>query len=131
MSAVKLPVQSISTTQRILDNQLDQILDLITAKNKSLADITKAYPKLTKVILDAATGKNTEISGVQLKAVQMALSLVGDLEKSIKESEQIVKALEAVKEAEEAVPKDSKSTPSKKVSLPKIPLDTPMYGGER
>ncbi|HCG7079944.1 MULTISPECIES: hypothetical protein [Vibrio harveyi group] len=131
MSAVKLPVQSINTNQRLLDQQLDQILNLITAKNKSLADITKAYPKLTKVILDAATGKKTDISGVQLKAVQMALSLVGDLEKSIKESEQIVKALESVKEAEKEPPKDSKSKPSKKVSLPHIPLDTPMYGGER
>ncbi|EJT1895484.1 hypothetical protein NV115_002545 [Vibrio alginolyticus] len=117
MSAVKLPVQSISTTQRILDNQLDQILDLITAKNKSLADITKAYPKLTKVILDAATGKNKDISGVQLKAVQMALSLVTDLEKSIKESEQIVKALEAVKEAEKAAPQDSNNKSS---LLPKL-----------
>ncbi|HCG5516591.1 hypothetical protein [Vibrio parahaemolyticus] len=112
MSAVtvNIPVQPKNTSQRILDNQLDQILDLITAKNKSLSDITKAYPKLTKVILDAATGKNKDISGVQLKAVQMALSLVTDLEKSIKDSEQIVLALEAVKEAEKAAPKDSKSS---------------------
>ncbi|MDF4990836.1 hypothetical protein ACEV8O_02840 [Vibrio parahaemolyticus] len=82
MSAVtvNIPVQPKNTNQRILDQQLDQILDLITAKNKSLSDITKAYQKLTKVILDAATGKNKDISGVQLKAVQMALSLVTDLE---------------------------------------------------
>ncbi len=112
MSAVKLPVQSINTNQRLLDQQLDQILALITAKDKSLSDITKAYPKLTKVILDAAKGKNTDISGVQLKAVQMALSLVGDLEKSIKDSEQIVKALEAVKEAENAAPQDSNNKSS-------------------
>ncbi|MFN1551246.1 hypothetical protein [Vibrio natriegens] len=117
MSAVKLPVQSIHTNQRLLDQQLDQILNLITAKNKSLSDITKAYPKLTKVILDAATGKNTDISGVQLKAVQMALSLVTDLEKSIKESEQIVKALEAVKETEKTAPKASDSKSS---LLPKL-----------
>ncbi|EMG1954527.1 hypothetical protein V4Z26_000522 [Vibrio alginolyticus] len=117
MSAVKLPVQSIHTNQRLLDQQLDQILNLITAKSKSLADITKAYPKLTKVILDAATGKNTDTSGVQLKAVQMALSLVGDLEKSIKESEQIVKALEAVKEAEKVAPQDSNNKSS---LLPKL-----------
>lgn len=117
MSAVKLPVQSINTNQRLLNQQLDQILDLITAKNKSLSDITKAFPKLTKVILDAATGKNTDISGVQLKAVQMALSLVTDLEKSIKESEQIVKALEAVKEVENTAPKASDSKSS---LLPKL-----------
>ncbi|BDP34782.1 hypothetical protein P3594_08375 [Vibrio parahaemolyticus] len=117
MSAVKLPVQSINTSQRLLDQQLDQILNLITAKSKSLADVTKAYPKLTKVILDAATGKNTDISGVQLKAVSMALSLVTDLEKSIKESEQIVKALESVKEAEKTAPKDSNSKSS---LLPKL-----------
>ncbi|MDF5226536.1 hypothetical protein P3655_16035 [Vibrio parahaemolyticus] len=43
-----------------------------------------------------------------MKAVQMALSLVTDLEKSIKDSEQIVLALEAVKEAEKTAPKDSK-----------------------
>lgn len=114
MSAVtvNIPVQPKNTNQRILDQQLDQILDLITQKNKSLGDLTKAFPKLTKVILDAATGKNKDISGVQLKAVQMALSLVTDLEKSIKDSEQIVLALEAVKEAEKATPKasDSKSS---------------------
>ncbi|EGQ7683090.1 hypothetical protein IZS58_004017 [Vibrio parahaemolyticus] len=117
MSAVKLPVQSIHTNQRLLDQQLDQILNLITAKNKSLADITKAYPKLTKVILDAATGKNKDISGVQLKAVQMALSLVTDLEKSIKDSEQIVKALEAVKETQKVAPQDSNNKSS---LLPKL-----------
>ncbi|MCY9879562.1 hypothetical protein OTK59_23755 [Vibrio natriegens] len=119
MSAVKLPVQSIHTNQLLLDRQLDQILDLITQKNKSLGDLTKAFPKLTKVILDAATGKNKDITGVQLKAVQMSLNLVTDLEKSIKESEQIVKALEAVKEAEKATPKasDSKSSAS---LLPKL-----------
>ncbi|KXZ36277.1 hypothetical protein A0H77_13345 [Vibrio alginolyticus] len=112
MSAVtvNIPVQPKNTNQRILDNQLDQILDLITQKNKSLGDLTKAFPKLTKVILDAATGKNKDISGVQLKAVQMALSMVTDLEKSIKDSEQIVLALEAVKEAEKTAPKDSKSS---------------------
>ncbi|EOX4455697.1 hypothetical protein NB520_03650 [Vibrio antiquarius] len=117
MSAVKLPVQAIHTNQRLLDQQLDQILNLITTKNKSLADITKAYPKLTKVILDAATGKNKDISGVQLKAVQMALSLVTDLEKSIKDSEQIVKALEAVKETEKVAPQDSNNKSS---LLPKL-----------
>ncbi|MBE4373257.1 hypothetical protein HJ031_01880 [Vibrio parahaemolyticus] len=45
-----------------------------------------------------------------MKAVQMALSMVTDLEKSIKDSEQIVLALEAVKEAEKTEPKDSKSS---------------------
>ncbi|HCG6477873.1 TPA: hypothetical protein NJ202_004599, partial [Vibrio parahaemolyticus] len=59
----------------------------------------------------------TDISGVQLKAVSMALSLVTDLEKSIKESEQIVKALESVKEAEKTAPKDSNSKSS---LLPKL-----------
>ncbi|HCH1528236.1 TPA: hypothetical protein NKQ35_000627 [Vibrio parahaemolyticus] len=120
MSAVtvNIPVQPRNTSQRILDQQLDQILDLITQKNKSLGDLTKAFPKLTKVILDAATGKNKDISGVQLKAVQMALGLVDDLEKSIKESEQIIKALESVKEAEKATPKDSKSSSAS--LLPKL-----------
>lgn len=97
-NTIKIPVQAFNTNQRLLDNQLDQILALITTKTKSLADITKAYPKLTRVILDAATGKNTEISGTQLKAVQMALSMVDNLEKSIKESEEIVKALQQVQE---------------------------------
>ncbi|MCA2487230.1 MULTISPECIES: hypothetical protein [Vibrio] len=119
MSAVtvNIPVQPKNTNQRILDQQLEQILDLITQKNKSLGDLTKAFPKLTKVILDAATGKNKDISGVQLKAVQMALSLVGDLEKSIKESEQIIKALESVKEAEKVTPK---SSDNKSSLLPKL-----------
>lgn len=117
MSAVKLPVQSIHTNQRLLDQQLDQILALITAKDKSLSELTKSYHKLTKVILEAATNKNTDVSGTQLKAVQMALSLVTDLEKSIKESEQIVKALESVKEVEKATPKASDSKSS---LLPKL-----------
>ncbi|ENN9979296.1 TPA: hypothetical protein ACGU4W_001107 [Vibrio vulnificus] len=99
---VRLPVQSYNTTQRILDNQLDQILALIKAKDKSLEAITKAYPKLTQVILDCALGKNKEITGNQLKAVQMALSNLDGLEKSIKESEEVVRALQTLSEQQES-----------------------------
>lgn len=98
---VRLPVQSYNTTQRILDNQLDQILALLKAKDKSLEAITKAYPKLTQVILDCALGKNKEITGNQLKAVQMALSNLDGLEKSIKESEEVVRALQTLSEQRE------------------------------
>lgn len=100
-NTIKLPVQPYNTSQRVLDNQLDQILALIKAKDKSLAAITKAYPKLTQVILDCATGKDKEITGNQLKAVQMALNNLDGLEKSIKESEEIVRALEALQAAED------------------------------
>ena len=100
-SPVKLPVQAYNTSQRIIDNQLDQILALLKAKDKSLEAITKAYPKLTQVILDCATGKDKEITGNQLKSVQMALSMIDGLEKSIRESEEVVRALEALQAIED------------------------------
>ncbi|MCG3741979.1 hypothetical protein EXA18_00585 [Vibrio cincinnatiensis] len=96
-----LPVQAYNTSQRLIDSQLDQVLALLKAKDKSLMAITKAYPKLTQVILDAATGKDKEISGTQLKAVQMALAMIDNLEKSIKEGEDVVRALEALEAAQQ------------------------------
>ncbi len=113
MTLAKLPVQSYNTNQRILDNQLDQILALIKAKDKSLEAITKAYPKLTQVILDCATGKDKEITGNQLKAVQMALNNLDSLEKSIKESEEVVRALQALQESQQELD----GTKSKTVSV--------------
>lgn len=88
-----LPIQAKGTTQNILNNQLTTILNLLKCKQTSLDNITKAYPKLVKQILECASG-SVELTSQQLTAIKMALALSDNLEDSIKNSEQIVKALE-------------------------------------
>lgn len=113
-----LPIQPKGTTQNILNNQLDTILNLLKCKQKGLDNITKAYPKLINKILDCASGKE-ELTPQQLTAIKMALTLSDNLEKGIKESEQIVKALEEAtkEEGEEGTPD---KTPSYGVDITKF-----------
>lgn len=113
-----LPIQAKGTTQNILNNQLDTILNLLKCKQKGLDSITKAHPKLIKQILDCASGK-TELTPQQLKAIQMALVLSDNLEKGLKESEQIMKALEQATIESELGNNAPPQTPSQHVRPPK------------
>ncbi|NIY94289.1 hypothetical protein [Vibrio diazotrophicus] len=113
-NTLRIPVQPINTNQRILDNQLDQILALIEQKEKSLVKLTKHHAKFDQVILDAVAGK--EITSIQLKAAQVAIARIEELAKSIKEDKEVVLALEAIKE--QSQPEEDQ--PRKPMNLPPL-----------
>ncbi|EHI5143942.1 hypothetical protein QNE83_000975 [Vibrio alginolyticus] len=129
MNSKPLPVVTSIGNRHSLQNHLDTLLDVASAQDKNLQAINKAYSGLIKSLIAAAQGKE-EISKSQLDCIKILLAEHKHLNKVVADIEELIKKVRIYQE-EEGKTSPSKPSPSKKVSLPKIPLDTPMYGGER
>lgn len=129
MNSKPLPVVTNIGNRHSLQNHLDTLLDVASAQDKNLQAINKAYSGLIKSLIASAQGKE-EISKSQLDCIKILLSEHKHLNKVVADIEELIKKVRIYQD-EEGKTSPSKPAPSKKVSLPHIPLDTPMYGGER
>ncbi|MEZ8937915.1 hypothetical protein AB6E05_01255 [Vibrio alginolyticus] len=129
MNSKPLPVVTSIGNRHSLQNHLDTLLDVASAQDKNLQAINKAYSGLIRSLIAAAQGKE-EISKSQLDCIKILLAEHKHLNKVVADIEELIKKVRIYQD-EEGKTSPSKPTPSKKVSLPKIPLDTPMYGGEK
>ncbi|EPP6381378.1 hypothetical protein ACUNB6_002716 [Vibrio alginolyticus] len=129
MNSKPLPVVTSIGNRHSLQNHLDTLLDVASAQDKNLQAINKAYSGLIKSLIAAAQGKE-EISKSQLDCIKILLAEHKHLNKVVADIEELIKKVRIYQD-EEGKTSASKPSPSKKISLPKIPLDTPMYGGEK
>ncbi|HBN6198026.1 hypothetical protein P3553_10480 [Vibrio parahaemolyticus] len=130
MNSKPLPVVTNIGNRHSLQNHLDTLLDVASAQDKNLQAINKAYSGLIKSLIAAAQGKE-EISKSQLDCIKILLSEHKHLNKVVADIEELIKKVRIYQDEEEAKHTPSKSSSKQKISLPKIPLDTPMYGGEK
>ncbi|EHR5761000.1 MULTISPECIES: hypothetical protein [Vibrio] len=129
MNSKPLPVVTNIGNRHSLQNHLDTLLDVASAQDKNLQAINKAYSGLIKSLISAAQGKE-EINKSQLDCIKILLAEHKHLNKVVADIEELIKKVRIYQD-EEAKHTPSKSASKQKISLPKIPLDTPMYGGEK
>lgn len=130
MNSKPLPVVTNIGNRHSLQNHLDTLLDVASAQDKNLQAINKAYSGLIKSLISAAQGKE-EINKSQLDCIKILLAEHKHLNKVVADIEELIKKVRIYQDEEEAKHTPSKSSSKQKISLPKIPLDTPMYGGEK
>lgn len=129
MNSKPLPVVTNIGNRHSLQNHLDTLLDVASAQDKNLQAINRAYSGLIKSLIAAAQGKE-EISKSQLDCIKILLAEHKHLNKVVADIEELIKKVRIYQD-EEVKPSPSKPTPAKAGMFPHIPLDTPMYGGEK